>query len=100
MGPEADYSVRNFIGIVQSNPELAKKVVRARHLGTQMLGGASGKSIHPVTAAPGGFSKPLMEKEREKLLPPWRMKSLTSQSLPSALLRRTYSLSISILLRQ
>ena len=69
MGPEADYSVRNVFGIVQSNPELGKKVVRARYLGTQMLGIASGKSIHPVTAVPGGFSKPLTEKEREELLP-------------------------------
>ncbi|MFH1301551.1 MAG: nickel-dependent hydrogenase large subunit, partial [Planctomycetota bacterium] len=29
----------------------------------------SGKSIHPVTAVPGGFSKPLTEKEREHILP-------------------------------
>jgi F420-non-reducing hydrogenase large subunit len=69
MGPDADYSVRNVIGIVQSNPEIGKQVVRARHLGTQMLNIASGKSIHPVTAVPGGFSKPLTEKERDKLLP-------------------------------
>ena len=69
MGPDADYSVRNVIGIVQSNPEIGKKVVRARHLGTQMLLIASGKSIHPVTAVPGGFSKPLTENDREKLLP-------------------------------
>jgi F420-non-reducing hydrogenase large subunit len=69
MGPDADYSVRNVLGIVQSNPELGKKVVRARHLGTQMLLIASGKSIHPVTAVPGGFSKPLTDEERESLLP-------------------------------
>jgi len=69
MGPDADYSVRNVIGIVQSNPDIGKKVVRARHLGTQMLGITSGKSIHPVTAVPGGFSKPLTEDERQKLIP-------------------------------
>jgi F420-non-reducing hydrogenase large subunit len=69
MGPDADYSVRNVIGIAQSNPDLGRKVIRARHLGTQMLGITSGKSIHPVTAVPGGFSKPLMEQERDKLLP-------------------------------
>ena len=34
-----------------------------------MLGIVSGKSIHPVTAVPGGFSKPLTEAERQKLLP-------------------------------
>ena len=69
MGPDADYSVRNVIGIVQSNPDLGKKVVRARQLGTQMLGITSGKSIHPVTAVPGGFSKPLTEAERQQLIP-------------------------------
>ena len=69
MGPDADYSVRNVIGIAQSNPDIGKKVVRARHLGTQMLMIASGKSIHPVTAVPGGFSKPLTEADRDKLIP-------------------------------
>jgi len=69
MGPDADYSVRNVLGIVQSHPDIGKKVVRARHLGTQMLNIASGKSIHPVTAVPGGFSKPLTDQERERLLP-------------------------------
>jgi len=69
MGPDSDYSVRNVIGITQANPEIGKKVVRARHLGTQMLLIASGKSIHPVTAVPGGFSKPLTEAERQQLIP-------------------------------
>ncbi len=69
MGPDADYSVRNVFGIVQSNPDIGKKVVRARYLGTQMLLIASGKSIHPVTAVPGGFSKPLTETERQQLIP-------------------------------
>jgi F420-non-reducing hydrogenase large subunit len=69
MGPDADYSVRNVIGIVQANPEIGKKVVRNRHLGCRMLEIASGKAIHPVTAVPGGFSKPLTEAERDKMLP-------------------------------
>ena len=69
MGPDSDYSVRNVIGIAQSNPEIGKKVVRNRHLAGQMLNIVSGKSIHPVTAVPGGFSKPLTQKERDQLLP-------------------------------
>ncbi len=69
MGPDADYTVRNVLGVVQANPEVGRKVVRARHLGSQMLGIASGKSIHPVTAVPGGFSKPLTEKERDRMTP-------------------------------
>jgi len=69
MGPDADYAVRNVIGIAQANPEIGKKVVRCRHLGAQMLNVVSGKTIHPVTAVPGGFSKPLTEKERDSVLP-------------------------------
>jgi F420-non-reducing hydrogenase large subunit len=69
MGPNADYSIRNVIGIAQKLPEVAKKVVRCRWLGSQMLDVVSGKSIHPVTAVPGGFSKPLTKDEVEKLKP-------------------------------
>ncbi|MHC4544336.1 MAG: Ni/Fe hydrogenase subunit alpha [Planctomycetota bacterium] len=69
MGPDSSCAVRNVIGIAQANPEIGKKVVRNRHLGSQMLNILSGKSIHPVTAVPGGFSKPLTEDERQKLLP-------------------------------
>ncbi|MFH0888884.1 MAG: Ni/Fe hydrogenase subunit alpha [Planctomycetota bacterium] len=69
MGPDADPSVRNVIGIAQANPEVGKKVVHNRHLGSRMLNIVSGKSIHPVTAVPGGFSKPLTEDERKKVLP-------------------------------
>jgi len=68
MGPDADYAVRNVIGIAQANPEIAKQVVHNRHLGSKMLSIISGKSIHPVTAVPGGFSKPLMEEERIQVL--------------------------------
>jgi len=69
MGPDSDYSVRNVIGIAQANPEIGKQVVRNRYLGSAMLNIISGKSIHPVTAVPGGFSKPLTETERKQLVP-------------------------------
>ena len=35
MGPDADYSVRNIIGIAGKVPDVAKKVVRCRHLGSK-----------------------------------------------------------------
>lgn len=69
MGPDADYSVRNVIGIANAHPEIGKKVVHNRHLGAHMLEIISGKAIHPVTAVPGGFSKPLTEKERDQVIP-------------------------------
>src|SRR5512143_2384182 len=69
MGPDADYSVRNVIGIAGKLPEVAKTVVRCRSLGAKMLDIVSGKSIHPVTAVPGGFSKPLTAAERDQIRP-------------------------------
>ena len=69
MGPDADPSVRNIIGIAGKVPDIAKKVIRSRWLGAEMLEIVSGKAIHPVTAVPGGFSKPLTEKERDAALP-------------------------------
>ena len=68
MGPDSDYSVRNVIGIVQKAPELAKQVVKMRYLGQMMMEKFAGKVIHPIAGVPGGFSKPMLEAERQELL--------------------------------
>jgi F420-non-reducing hydrogenase large subunit len=67
LGPGADYSVRNVIGILGEAPDLAKKVVRVRHMAGHMLEMIAGKAIHPAAAVPGGFSRPLQEEERQEL---------------------------------
>jgi len=67
MGPNADYSVRNVIGIVQKVPDIAKRVVRSRYLGQMMTQTLGGKAIHPDVSVPGGWSKPITEKERDQL---------------------------------
>ena len=69
MGPSADHSIRNVLGIASAVPDLARRVVRSRHLGARMLEILSGKSIHPVAAVPGGFSKALATAERDLMLP-------------------------------
>ena len=69
IGPDAEPASRSVVGLTQANPALAKQAVRCRNLGAQMLNIVSGKAIHPVTAVPGGFSKPLTEQERKTLLP-------------------------------
>ncbi len=67
LGPDADYSVRNVIGILAEAPDLARRVVRVRHLAAHMLEMIAGKAIHPAAAVPGGFSRPLLENERQEL---------------------------------
>lgn len=68
LGPDSDYSVRNVIGIVKAAPELAQQVVKMRQLGQMMLERFAGKAIHPIAGVPGGFSKPLLEAERQDLI--------------------------------
>ncbi len=68
MGPDADPSVRNVLGILKANPDLGLKVVKMRQLGSMLIEHFAGKVIHPVAAVPGGFTKPMTEAEREELL--------------------------------
>ncbi len=67
LGPDADYSVRNVFGILAEAPDLGRRVVKVRHLAAHMLEIIAGKAIHPAAAVPGGFSKPLLEEERQEL---------------------------------
>jgi len=67
LGPDADYSVRNVIGIIGAAPDIAKNVVKGRHMAARMLEMIAGKAIHPAAAVPGGFSRPLLEEERKEL---------------------------------
>jgi F420-non-reducing hydrogenase large subunit len=69
MGPDADYRVRNVIGIIKTNPNLAKKVIHHHHLAHRMVEMISGRRIHPVAAVPGGWARPLKKEERDKALP-------------------------------
>jgi F420-non-reducing hydrogenase large subunit len=69
MGPDAEYPVRNVIGVVGAVPDVAKRVVKVRHMCAQMLELIAGKSIHPAAAVPGGFSRPLPADERDALVP-------------------------------
>ncbi len=68
MGPDADYSVRNVIGIARTAPDLAKQVIRMRQKGQMMMEQFAGKVIHPIAAVPGGFSKPMSESQRLSLV--------------------------------
>lgn len=68
LGPDSDYAVRNVMGIVRAEPELANQVVRMRQLGQNMLERFAGKAIHPVAGVVGGFSRPLGEEMRQEML--------------------------------
>jgi F420-non-reducing hydrogenase large subunit len=67
LGPDADYSIRNVVGIVQKAPDVAKKVIRTRFLAQMMTQVLGGKAIHPDVSVPGGWSKPVTKEEVARL---------------------------------
>ena len=67
IGPDADYSVRNVVGIIDAAPDIAKQVVHLRHLAAQILENFAGRAIHPTFSMPGGVSKPMTESERSEI---------------------------------
>jgi F420-non-reducing hydrogenase large subunit len=67
LGPDADYKERNVIGVAAAAPELARRVVKVRHMCAKMLEVVASKAIHPTAAVPGGFSRPLSTDERDQL---------------------------------
>ncbi len=67
-GLEAPPEQRNVLGVVAANPELGKKAIRLRAFGQDMIEKVGGRSIHPVSAIPGGMSKALNHDDRYELL--------------------------------
>ncbi len=65
MGPDADYAVRNVIGVAKANPELATKAVQMRYMAKMILEKVGGKAIHPHAGVTGGFCRPMLQEERE-----------------------------------
>ncbi len=67
-GLDAPPEQRNVIGVLNANPDLAKKAIRLRQIGQESIEKVGGRSIHPVTAIPGGMSKPLSHEDRFTML--------------------------------
>jgi len=67
-GPDASPEQRNVLGILNANPDLGKKAIRLRQIGQASIEKVGGRSIHPVSAIPGGMSKPLSHEDRYIML--------------------------------
>ncbi|MBC7320271.1 Ni/Fe hydrogenase subunit alpha [bacterium] len=67
-GWDADPKIRNVVGIVEANPELALKAVKLRKFGQEIIAKLAGRRIHPNYAVPGGVNNTLSVKDRDELL--------------------------------
>lgn len=64
LGLDADPAIRNVVGIVQANPEVAKKALRIRTIGQRINEVVGGRGTHPVTSVAGGITFVLDSEKR------------------------------------
>lgn len=67
LGLDADPAIRNVVGIVQANPEVAKKALRIRTIGQRLNEIVGGRGTHPVTSVAGGITFVLDGEKRAQL---------------------------------
>ena len=70
MGLDADPAVRNVVGIVQANPELARIALRLRTIGQKINEMVGGRGTHPVTSVAGGITF-VLDQEKKKIVQEW-----------------------------
>ncbi len=68
LGYDADPAIRNVIGIIKKDKELATRAVLMRKYGQEVIKATAGKKIHGNGAIPGGVNKNLTIEERDYLL--------------------------------
>mgnify|MGYP001765680001 FL=1 len=68
LGFDADPAIRNVVGIIQANPELAGKAINLRKFGQEIISILGGRRIHPNFAIPGGVNRALTIADRDKIL--------------------------------
>lgn len=68
LGWDTDPATRNVVGLVAANPGLARKGIRLRSFGQEIIDRLGGKRIHPAWAVPGGVNQALSAEDRAWML--------------------------------
>ncbi len=69
LGFDYDPKLRNIVGLIKENPQLAKDAIYLRKFGQEVIGRISGKKIHAgLWYIPGGAAWPLSEDTRDYIL--------------------------------
>jgi NAD-reducing hydrogenase large subunit len=70
-GPDflvGDGGSRDLLGVIEAQPEMARRAIALRKSGQRIVDAVGGQASHPVTAIPGGMSRPLADETRLALL--------------------------------
>lgn len=68
LGWDHDPATRNVVGLVQAMPDLARKGIRLRAFGQEIISRLGGKRIHPSWAVPGGVNASLSQEDHQWML--------------------------------
>jgi len=68
LGWDSDPAKRNVVGVIGAFPDLAKKGIRLRKFGQDIIKALGGKKVHPAFAVPGGVMNPLAKEDRDSLV--------------------------------
>jgi NAD-reducing hydrogenase large subunit len=68
LGFDADPAIRNVVGVIQANADLAIKAVRLRAFGQEIIRRLGERRVHPIFGVPGGVTQPLKSEDRDWIL--------------------------------
>jgi F420-non-reducing hydrogenase large subunit len=67
LGVDSPAEKRNVLGILQADPDTAKKALRLRSIGQMITETIGGRGVHPVTCVAGGITFKMSAERREQL---------------------------------
>lgn len=67
LGMESDPDKRNVFGLLEAQPEIARKGIRLRKFGQDIIRLLGDRSVHPAWAVPGGVREPLDVGKRDAI---------------------------------
>jgi NAD-reducing hydrogenase large subunit len=68
LGFDSDPAKRNVFGVMAADAELARRGIRMRQFGQEIIALLGGKRIHPSWSVPGGVRNHLTEENRQKIV--------------------------------
>jgi NAD-reducing hydrogenase large subunit len=68
LGFDSDPALRNVMGLIQKHPDIARRGIRLRQFGQEVIKRTGGRKIHADFPVPGGVNKALAAADREAML--------------------------------
>ena len=87
LGLDADPAIRNIVGIVKANPEVAKLALRLRSIGQKVNELVGGRGTHPVTSVAGGITY-RVDRDEVARLAAWFEEGLTLMATLAPVVKR------------